>query len=182
MTELKQSALPEYAPRAPELIPVAFINIKVNEPQGILTNSNYKQGINLVNVINGEVTSVPNKFGYELDVQNVVGYDHITGNTEAGINKLDCNLYGRTPNGSGVFIKYVGTIKVTESVGNTLSGKAKATDFEEEYVTNNPTFLFADTVEDKYKWALKENFIGKGRFVRDDEHKLYVQYYLYVLH
>ena len=41
--------------------------------------------------------------------------------------------------------------------------------------------LSLDKVEDKYKWVLKENFFARGRFGRDEDDVLYVQYYVYVV-
>ena len=62
-----------------------------------------------------------------------------------------------------------------------FSQKTKEAAIEDSYVTCNPTFYFDDKVEDKYKWVLKENFFARGRFGRDEDDVLYVQYYVYVV-
>lgn len=178
---LNPYVLPKALPRTPELVPVAFLNLKVKNATPILQNNTYSHAVNYVEIDTGAVTTVPNKLNLELDIVDITGIDHITANTAAGVNVLDCNLYGKTANGLGVFIKYPGRVKATDKVNQLLTGQASHSEFEDEYVTNNPVFTLAEGIEDKYKWTVRENILGKGRFVRDNEDKLYVQYYLYVL-
>lgn len=174
------SVIPTSAPKTPQLIPVALISLKLQDPISVLKNDAYSHAINLVNIKDGTISTVPNDLGLELEVSGIQGIDHITANTEVGVNRLDCKIYGKTPGGNGVYVHYYGLIKATPEIGAVLGNKAKVADFDDEYITSTPVILFADSVEDKYKWVLRESIIGKGRFIRDDTH-LYVQYYLYVL-
>lgn len=179
---LNPSTIPKSAPKAPELVPVFFINLKLQDPNSVLENQSYAHSVTLVNIVDGEITTVPNKLNLELDANSLVGIDHITADTKVGVNKLDCYVYGKTPSGAGLHIHYFGLIKGNEAVGKVLGGgKSIETDFTQDYVTSNPVILFDGEVEEKYLWAKKENLIGKGRFLRDEAGALHVQYYVYVL-
>lgn len=169
-------------PKTPELEPVFLINLKLEgAPAPVYNNETRNKALVLARVIDGKISTVPNKYGFELDVDNISGFDDITNNIADGYNELDCKLYGKTPDGSGVYITYYGLIKLTEPTVNVLTGKTSTSAFEETYVTSNPRFHFDGNIADKYKWAIQENFLGKGRFVKDESGSLYVQYYVYVV-
>lgn len=176
------STIPKSAPKVPELVPVFFINLKLQDPNAVLSNDTYAHAVTLVNIVDGTITTVPNKLNLELEANDLVGIDHITADTKVGSNKLDCYVYGKTPSGAGVHIHYFGVVKASPAIGQALGGgKSFETSFDDDYVTSNPVILFDGKAEDKYLWAKKENLIGKGRFVRDEAGDLFVQYYVYVL-
>lgn len=181
MSSLHPKVAPS-VPKTPELEPVFLINLKLKgAPTPVFNNPTRNKALVLANVIDGKITTVPNKYGFELDVESISGFDDITNNIADGYNELDCKLYGKTPDGAGVYITYYGLIKLTEPTVNVLSGKSSSSAFEETYVTSNPRVQFDGEIADKYKWAIQENFFAKGRFVRDPDDSLYVQYYVYVV-
>lgn len=169
-------------PTTPELEPVFLINLKLDgAPAPVYNNPTRNRALALARVGDGKITTVKNKYGFELDVENVTGFDDISNNIADGYNELDCKLYGKTPEGAGVYITYYGVIKLRESTVDVLTGKSSGVKFEDAYVTCNPRIHFDGEVADKYKWAILENLLGKGRFVRDTNDNLYVQYYVYVV-
>lgn len=176
------SAVIPSLPKTPELVPVFLINLKLEgSPDEVFTNRNRNKALVLAHVGKGTITTVKNKYGYELDVSDIHGFDDITNHISDDYNELDCKLYGKTKGGNGVYVTYNGVIQLNEPTVDVLTGKSSTSDIESVYVTSNPKIHFDDGVEDKYKWAIKENFLGKGRFVRDSEGGLYVQYYVYIV-
>lgn len=169
-------------PKNPELEPVFIINLKTAEnPSLVFNNPVRNKELALARIIDGSISTVQNKYGLELDVEGITGFDDITANLKEGYNELDCKLYGKTPEGAGVYITYYGVLKMSEEIGDVFSSKSSSSSFEEAYVTSNPRIHFDALVADKYKWAIQENLLGKGRFVRDSTGSLYVQYVVYVV-
>ncbi|KAI5967455.1 hypothetical protein KGF57_000398 [Candida theae] len=180
MSDLKL-ALPGI-PKQPQLIPVLTFNLKlVSDPVPIFTNSQIDKSLSLATISTGEIKTVENDLGLKLEIGEIYGTDDLNVKTSVNTSYLDCKLYGKTPNGSGVFVYYGGRVQLDDTSVGVLSNKNKEASIEESYVTCNPTFTFDDSVEEEYKWVLKENLIGKGRFGRDDNGDLYVQYYIYVI-
>lgn len=179
---LDSSVYPTEVPTTPKLVPVFVINLKTSyDPEAIYVNSTTDKTLQLATLSDGEIKTVPNPLGFELDVSGIHGFDDLTSKPSHGATILDCKLYGKTPNGSGVYVKYAGVVQFLEATVKVLTKEEKLSRFEDGYITCNPFFEFDDKVEDKYKWVLKENIIGKGRFVRDSDDVIYVQYYAYVL-
>lgn len=169
-------------PRTPKLTPVFFVNVQLKDaPEPVFSSASKDKAFVVAHVVDGTITTVPNEFGYELNVLGLHGADDITNHTSEGYNVLDCRLYGTTPEGAGVYFTYSGLIKLSAEIGAVLAGQAKAHSIEDSYVTSNPRVQFDDAVADKYRWAVKENLLGKGRFVRDEAGTLYVQYFVYVV-
>lgn len=180
-TELTASVIPTAIPPTPKLVPVFFFNLKIaNEPEAIFGDKATDTELTLARVINGTITTVPNEIG-EFDVADITGFDDLTVKGSTATATLDCKLYGRTKNGSGVVIRYPGVVQMAKVTTDVFSKQSKGHGFDEGFVTCNPSFVFDSQVEDKYRWVLKENFISKGRFIRDAEDGLYVQYYTYAL-
>ncbi|CUM66250.1 uncharacterized protein PRCAT00003910001 [Priceomyces carsonii] len=180
MTDIDPSVFPS-KPETPKLVPVFVMNFKLKEPEPVFSNPELSKALTLATVVNGEIKTVKNELGLEFDVSRVVGYDNLTSDLHRDVTLLDCRCYGRLPNGKGVYIKYPGVVHNNEPTVNVQLGKTKTSTFEEGYVTCNPSFEFDGGIEDKYRWVLRENFIGKGRFVRGNSNDLYVQYYIYIL-
>lgn len=180
MSDLKLAVPP--IPKQPQLVPVLTFNLRLaSDPVPIFTNSQIDKTLNLATITNGEITAVENDFGFKLEINQIYGTDDLNIKNSVSTSYLDCKLYGKTPNGSGVFIYYGGRVQLDDASVGVLSGKTKEASVDDSYVTCNPVFTFDDSVEEEYKWVLKENLIGKGRFGRDDDGNLYVQYYIYVL-
>ncbi|SGZ49009.1 CIC11C00000003733 [Sungouiella intermedia] len=176
------SSVTPSVPKTPELEPVFLINLKLGgDPAPVFTNTDRNKTLSLASVVEGKISTVENKYGLELEVEGVTGFDDITTNLKDGYNELDCKLYGKTPEGAGVYITYYGVVKLTETTVAVVTGKSDTSAFEDTYVTCNPRVHFDGLVPDKYKWAIQENLYGKGRFVRDSNGVLYVQYYVYVV-
>lgn len=168
-------------PKTPELEPVFLVNLKLESaPASIFSDSKKDKSLNLAKVVDGYIETVKNKHGLELDVKDISGIDEITTHVSDSFNSLNCRLYGKTPEGAGVYITYGGNMHLTEPITNVFAGKADSSSFEEGYLTNSPVVQFDGEVNDKYKWAVKENLVGKGRFIKDSKGALYVQYYVYV--
>lgn len=178
---MEPSVIPK-PPKTPELVPVFLINLKLNgAPEQIFANATRNKVLNLAQVIDGTITTVPNKYNLELDVKNVHGFDDITNHIADGYSELDCKLYGTTHDGAGVYVTYYGLVHMLKPTVDVLTSESSTSEIEDVYLTCNPHIHFDELVADKYKWAIKENFIGKGRFVRDASGTLYVQYFVYVI-
>lgn len=169
-------------PPVPKLVPVLLMNLKMaSEPRPVYTNKQTHTALVVATVGQGEVSSLPNDYGYELSVSDITGFDDLTTNLETDVTTLDCKLYGKTPEGKGVYITYPGVSQLKGALTDVVAKKASTSSFSDTYLTNNPKFEFDGDIPDKYKWVRKENLIGKGRFVRDTDGVLYVQYYVYVI-
>ncbi|CAN3365057.1 hypothetical protein DICA3_E21308 [Diutina catenulata] len=181
-TNLDSSVFPHTAPTVPKLVPVFIFNLKVTpDPEPVFSDSASDKALTLARVVNGEVKTIADNGIGELDITNVTGFDDLTTKLSANTTRLDCKLYGKTAGGAGVYIRYPGVVQMLKPTTDVLSRATSSSEFDEGYVTCNPSFEFDGSVEDKYKWVLKENFVAKGRFVRDGEGGLYVQYYVYAL-
>lgn len=169
-------------PAAAEFIPVFTFNLKLaQDPTLIYTDASADKSLTLAHIADGEVSTVPNSLGLELDVTGLTGTDDLSVKISANTASLDCKLYGKTANGSGVFIHYGGKVQFNDASVAVLLKKSQTASIEDSFVSNTPTFQFDEGVEDKYKWVLKEHFFGRGRFARDNEGVLYVQYYIYLV-
>ncbi len=77
-------------------------------------------------------------------------------------------------------MSYYGVVVPNESVKNVLGKKSSTMEIEDGYVTCNPVFKL-DAKAEKESWVYKKNFVGKGRFIRDESGGLIVQYNVYAL-
>ncbi|KAI5966272.1 uncharacterized protein KGF55_000581 [Candida pseudojiufengensis] len=174
-------SLPEVP--SPKLIPVLTFNLKLkSDPKLIYTNTIIDNTLNLATITEGEIRAIEgNELGFKFQINDIFGTDDL--NIKPSINTayLDCKLYGKSPNGSGVKIIYGGKVQLNKASIDVLDGSSSSASIAESYVTCNPNFIFDDSIEEEFKWVLKENLIGKGRFARDNDNNLYVQYYIYVI-
>lgn len=169
-------------PKTPQLTPVFLINLKLREfPVPVYSQKAKDNAMVLATVEKGEISTVANELGLEFNVTDIHGFDDITNRGAQEINELDCKLYGKTPEGAGVYITYYGLIKLLQNTVDVLTKKTMAAPFEESYITCNPRITLDDLVADKYKWVSNENLLGKGRFVRGANDSLFVQYYVYIV-
>lgn len=176
------TTIPSAPPKTPEMTAVFFCNFKLSgPPPPVYVNSIRNKAVALATVVDGNISTVPNKFGYEFEVRDIHGYDEITNHTADNYNTLDCKVWGKTPGGHGVGITYYGVIQLLEETLAVLGGSSKTSSFENTYVTSSPRAHLDSGVEDKYKWVVSENLFGKGRFVIDSDGNVCVQYYVYVV-
>lgn len=181
-TALDANVFPTQPPTTPKLVPVFIMNLKIaNDPQAVFHDQQVDKALTLARVINGEVKTVKDNGIGELDVSDITGFDDLSLKLLTNTTRLDCKLYGKVADGSGIYITYPGVVQMRKVTSDVFERKATTSSFDDGYVTCNPSFGFDGTVDDKYKWVLKENFIAKGRFVRDEDDGLYVQYYVYAL-
>lgn len=179
MTNISPNVVPKTLPSAPLLEPAFFINLKLEEPDSIFSRINASRSLSLAKVVSGKINSLAENLPFE--VHDITGFDDLFGDLETGVTRLQCKLYGKTPNQLGVYITYSGVVRLEGKVLEVASKTASDMDFDQGYVTCNPLVELDDGVEDEYKWVTKENFIGKGRFVRDEKDSLYVQYFVYII-
>lgn len=181
MSNMESDIIPKPLPRTPVLVPVFIMNLQLDEPDSIFSNKPSNKSLSLSKIIHGEVTTLKNKLDLTLEVRLVMGFDDLTSNLDTGEGTLDCKLYGKTPNGSGVYITYGGIVRLSDNSLKVVSNQSMELTFEDSYITCNPKFQFDDCVEEQYRWAEQENLIGKGRFTRNPQGSLYVQFIIYIL-
>lgn len=176
-----ESVKPTSIAHPPKLIPVFLINLQISpDPEPIYADNLTNRGLNLATVTDGQITTVENELGVQFDVKNISGFDDLTNDLKTGTTFLDCKLYGKIGE-NGVYITYPGVLNLNQPTLDVFTKKTSTSSFEDSYITCSPKFVFdTKSVDEKYHWVLKENFHGKGRFVRDDQGLLYVQYYVYV--
>ncbi|CAI5757577.1 unnamed protein product [Candida verbasci] len=165
-----------------KLIPVFTINLKLkHDPLNIYSSNESNNTLNLAIIETGEIKTVKNELGLQFELNEIFGTDDLLIKNSIETASLDCKLYGKTPKGNSVFIHYGGKVQLNEESVDIISEKKRDSDISKSYVTCNPTFKFDENLESEYKWIEKENFIGRGRFVRDENGSLYVQYYIYII-
>jgi len=170
------SVIPDFAAqKVPELKPVLFFDIVAEEPKQVYSNQSQSQ--NYVPIVGGSVKSLdPN---LPFDAQIKYGKDDITFYTQTPeVGNLDCNLYLEFSNGETALVEYSGVVQFKDQVAQVAGGNATTMSFEDGYVTNHPRFKLSEASA-KESWVTKLNFLGKGRFVRDENNTLHVQYYIY---
>lgn len=175
------SSIAPLLPTAPKPVPVFTFNLKLaGEPSLIFVSKEQDKALSLATIADGEIRTVENELGLEFDVSGITGFDDLNARPSVNAATLDCKLYGKTGSGAGVYVRYGGVVQFLEPSLLVMSNQKPTSEFDESYVTCNPTFTFDLNVEEKYQWVLRENFFGKGRFVRDSAGVLHVQYFIYV--
>ncbi|KAK6464854.1 hypothetical protein DFJ63DRAFT_312142 [Scheffersomyces coipomensis] len=182
-TALDPNVLPSKPPTTPKLVPVFSFNFKCEfSPPGSSTDLPVpSNSLSLARIINGEIRTVKNDYGLELDVPGITGIDDLIEKVPLGITQLNCTLNGKTANGSDVLIYYDGFLKHAQATFEVIQGTKKHIEFDDCSLVCKPIFKLSKGVEDKYKWILTEDFIGKGRFIRDADDFVYVQYFVYII-
>lgn len=175
------SVHPTSLPITPKLIPVFLVNLKISpDPEQIYSDKS--KDLSLATVVHGSITPVDNELNLTFSLSSIKGFDDLT--NISGTTFLDCKLYGKLADSnsdSGVYFTYPGILNLNQPTIDVFTKVSTTSSFEDSYITCSPKFSFnTATVPEKYHWVLKEKFHGKGRFVRDEEGALYVQYYTYV--
>ncbi|KAI0462131.1 hypothetical protein LJB42_004218 [Komagataella kurtzmanii] len=169
-------SIPQEAPKSPGWRPVIFLNIEADEPKSIYVNNT--GSLTGVNITGGFAKSIDPEYPFDAIIDS--GYDDIRADPGASTSRLDCRVYLTTSEGAGVFLTYPGVVRMEKTVVDVLTQKSSFMDFNDGYVTCTPVVHLDEKVK-KEQWITKETIFGKGRFVRDNEGRLRVQYYLYVL-
>ncbi|OBA22485.1 hypothetical protein METBIDRAFT_40579 [Metschnikowia bicuspidata var. bicuspidata NRRL YB-4993] len=168
-------------PATPKLVPVFSMKLQLlGAPQALFTDSSKKAVSNMAIVATGQITTIKNDLGFELDVFDMAGYDNITAHLEKGYNELDAHIHGKTSAGEDIRVDYYGISQSLPGLDAVLAGKATSHSFEDSYLTNSPRFSFTAPPPENLKWLEKENLIGKGHFLVEDE-KVFVEYFVYVV-
>ncbi|GMM29382.1 hypothetical protein DAMA08_021270 [Martiniozyma asiatica (nom. inval.)] len=170
--------IPDYTKQqTPALKPLLFFNIRCKDPKDVYTNDSLSQ--KHVAIVGGFVVSLDDS--YKFDAKILHGGDDITFYTsDPSTGHLDCSMYlqfNDDANQIGL-VTYSGLVKFEGKTADVVSSTASEMTFEEGYVTSHPIFKLNGDLKDE-SWVLNHNMIGKGRFVRDKDNVLHVQYYIY---
>lgn len=160
------------------LKPAFFFHLDLEEPKPFVENSRGTETVVLVK--GGYAESLAPE--YPFDVKFELGWDILrTFTDKPGVTHLDCDLFGHSnATGAGIHIWYDGVVIANDKVGAVLAGQSNGHDVTDAYVTNHPTFQIGAS-GDVESWANGKNFLGRGKFVRDDEGRLGIEYYVYAL-
>lgn len=170
------SIIPDYKSQPiPALKPVLFFNLRAEEPTAVFSNETQTQSYVALN--GGFVKSLDENLPFDAKI--VHGKDDITFRADSpNVGRLDCNLYLEFEDGATGLVEYTGVVRFEDKVAAVAGGNATTMSFEDGYVTNHPVFKLSDKSR-KEAWVRNVNFLGKGRFVRDENNVLHVQYYVY---
>lgn len=160
------------------LKPAFFIHLDVEEPDPIYSNES--GSLTYVYVKTGYTKTLDSNYPFDTEVK--YGLDNLTTSTATGeTTSLDCQLYLKSKvNGAGIHFTYSGVVVPSKEQGDVFSRVSKAQEFNQGYVTNHPKAVL-DANAKTESWISNKNLISRGRFLRDDEGKLSVEYYVYVL-
>ncbi|GMG59146.1 unnamed protein product [Ambrosiozyma monospora] len=178
------SIIPDFTKlEIPTLKPVLFFHIEANEPEMAMANK--QSNLTHVPITGGFVKSLDSKLPFDYEILH--GSDDITSFADSPVvGHLDCKLFlkskskSKDSNGKDgdkkAFVYYTGVVRFEDAVNGVIGKTTDTMDFEDGYVTCHPIFTVESEDE---KWVKEINFLGKGRFVRDANGKLCVQYYVY---
>ncbi|QPG75856.1 hypothetical protein FOA43_003240 [Brettanomyces nanus] len=175
------STIPDLSkPNQATLKPIIFIDEIAKEP--ITAYSNESALMQHVPLTGGFVKSLdPENFPFDAVIEE--GGDDITLREGIpNIGHLDCNLYLRFKDDptKRAYINYSGIVHLDGTSGEIIGKKKTGMSFQEGYVTCHPQFYVSEDCKAE-RWVDRKNFLGKGRFLRDDNGVLKVQYWLYIL-
>lgn len=161
-----------------QLKPTFMIHLELAEPQPFVSNARGTETV--VMVKKGYTKTLSPEFPMDLEI--TLGWDILrTFVDKPGVSILDCDLFGKSStSGAGVHIWYDGVVQMTETALAVIRGESKGFEVDEGYVTCHPTFQFGDESAPE-AWSNGKNFLGKGKFLRDEQGALQIEYYVYVL-
>lgn len=177
------SIIPDYSKGAPvsTATPVFVATIKIDSLEPVSKTPSSDHVLVFVGLSDGEFTTIPNPRNLKIDCKGFTGTDKISLNLKNNTRVLDCDYFGKTPNGSTVQVYYTGLIHVNEKVTAFENGETNVADFNDYNHFSYPQFKLGDGIEEEYKWLAENSFIGQGRFIKDDEGITYVQYVVSIL-
>jgi hypothetical protein len=160
------------------LKPAFFFHLDLEEPKSFVNNAKGTETV--VMIKKGYAKSLSPE--YPLDVEFDLGWDILrTTVDKPGVTTLDCDVFGKSKvNGAGIHLWYDGVVIMNEKAVAVIAGESDGFEVDEAYVTNHPSFQIGAEGEQE-SWANGTNFLGKGKFLRDAEGKLQIEYYVYAL-
>ncbi|CDK25825.1 unnamed protein product [Kuraishia capsulata CBS 1993] len=158
----------------PLLKPALFVHLEAED--GLPIYSESTGSMSCVRVKSGYITGVGKNHPFEAKIN--FGFDDIRLSPGSSTGILDCHLYGTTAKGKGLFIHYTGVVHMVGTVAEILQNKKSYMDFDDGYVTCSPDDFKIDSGAEE-EWVKDQKLSGKGRFLRNSEGGLVVQYYLY---
>lgn len=167
------------APDAGVLKPILFIDEDAEEPQTAYSNeSTFMQHVPLKG---GFIKSLDPK--YPFDAVITTGGDDITFQTGVpNVGHLDCNVFltFKDDPEKKAYINYSGICRMEGKIAEIVGGKETIMGFQDGYCTCHPKFFMSENTKAE-RWVDNKNFIAKGRFLRDANGGLKVQYWVYEL-
>ncbi|ODV84646.1 hypothetical protein CANARDRAFT_200641 [[Candida] arabinofermentans NRRL YB-2248] len=159
----------------PSIKPILFFHLDAEEPEQIFSTKS--SSLTNVKVKSGYVKSLDESKPFEAKV--VRGSDDISFDpANPATGHLDCRLYLSIDGVTKGFVQYSGVVQFEGKVAEVVGKQTSHMEFSEGYVTCHPRIHLDDSVTE-FKWLEDINYIGKGRFIRDEEGGLKVQYYVY---
>lgn len=135
--------------------------------------------LDIVIIKSGKTTSLDPKFPFDTTIYH--GRDDITVSTKGTHFNLDCKVFGTLEDNTGFSIWYGGVIQANAAIGGILGKKLNDMAYEDGYVTNNVYVTLDKGADSKYNWVETHNLIGRGRFFRDAEGTLNIEYKVYAV-
>jgi len=121
----------------------------------------------VVPVTSGFIRGTGPAEGLEAEILPSSG-DWLLLDTSTGTAHLDVRVSARTPAGEGIYIHYLGHLKINEAAEKVFewSPDAKSTQFGDLEFWCSPNI---ETGSDKFKWVEAVAWVGRGRFVVDEK-------------
>ncbi|KAF5118370.1 hypothetical protein DV495_002879 [Geotrichum candidum] len=154
------------------LKPVFNITLNLEEPKTVATNS---AGVhNIASIKSGTTKSFSEDFPFNSTVYG--GRDDITVSPKGSHFNLDCKVFGTLEDGTGYFIKYYGVVRLDKAVTDVIGKQSKEHSFEDGYLVNQIFVTLDKDSDKKYDWIEKHVLVGRGRFFRNDDGALNIEY------
>lgn len=159
------------------LKPAFFIHLNVDEPQFVY--SNQSGSLTLVKINDGYTKSLDPELKFDTEI--IAGWDNLTTSvtTNNEVTTLDCQVFLKAKNGQ-IHMKYSGVVVPNDKTAAIFNKTSKTTTFDDAYVTAHPTFELDEKLVDE-KWVKSKNLLGKGRFIRNEDNSLAVEYNFYYI-
>ncbi|CCH43358.1 hypothetical protein BN7_2906 [Wickerhamomyces ciferrii] len=159
--------------------PAFFIHLEAEEPEQIYNNE--AGSLTLVKVKGGYTKTLDP--AYPFDTEVTFGIDNLTTSTarDGSIQNLDCQLYLKSKvNGGGIHFTYSGVVQQNEKSLAVITNQSKDLSFTDTYLTNHPKAVLSKENKEE-SWITGKNLLGKGRFIRNENGTLCVEYNVFVL-
>lgn len=164
-------------PTVASLKPVFLLSLDLEEVQPVSSRDGGDEVI--VVIKSGFTKSYDEKFPFNSTIYH--GRDDILVNPGATHNNLNCLVFGKTDDNVGYTIHYGGVVVQSDAVNNVLGGKSNGHAYEDAYVTNNMLVHLSKNATEKYDWIKFHNLVGRGRFFRDENKGLHIEYIMHII-
>ncbi|KAG7833930.1 hypothetical protein KL919_002908 [Ogataea angusta] len=157
----------------PALKPVLFFDLNIAEAQPIFKNK--AKAYTKVDVLGGTIRSLDPTLPFDARITS--GFDNISVyETAPSVGNLDCTLYLDLGNNNKGIVQYLGVVRFEGETNKVLGKETTNIGFSDGYVTCQPRFEI-DGAASSESWVNNHLFVGKGRFHRETDGSLKVQYY-----